>query len=145
MKITIIIEEGKNEVKILNKTEELTREDKTDCKSVSNYARFFDASCPGWDKNPEYNLLFLRQQQTYASNMLKLKGHLFLNEVYELLGIPHSQEGSVVGQIYDEKNPIGDNYVDFGIYDERNANFVNGYERSILLDFNVDGCILDKI
>lgn len=54
--------------------------------------------------------------------------------------------GQIVGWIYDKKNPIGDNYVDFGIYDtskEANRNFVNGYERTILLDFNVDGNILD--
>ena len=89
--------------------------------------------------------MFLKQQQVYATDMLKQRGHLFLNDVYDMLGILHSQEGAVVGWIYDEENPIGDNYVDFGIYDERNADFVNGYERSILLDFNVDGYILDKI
>ena len=53
---------------------------------------------------------------------------------------------SMNGVVYDKKNPIGDNYVDFGIYDtskEANRNFVNGYERTILLDFNVDGNILD--
>ena len=53
---------------------------------------------------------------------------------------------SMNGVVYDKKNPIGDNYVDFGIYNtskEANRNFVNGYERTILLDFNVDGNILD--
>ena len=61
-----------------------------------------------------------------------------------MLGIPKTKAGHVVGWIYDEKNPVGDNYVDFGIYDlynERSRAFVNGYERTILLDFNVDGNI----
>lgn len=65
-----------------------------------------------------------------------------------MLGIPRTQAGQIVGWIYDEKNPIGDNFVDFGIYDmhkEANRDFVNGYEKVILLDFNVDGNILDMI
>lgn len=114
----------------------------------SAYARFFDESCAGWEKDSEYNLMFLRHQQNYANDLLKAKGHLFLNEVYDLLDIQRTRAGQVVGWIYDEKNPVGDNYVDFGIYDlnnERKRAFVNGHERNILLDFNVDGNILDLI
>ena len=120
---------------------------------ASDYAKFFDEGCNGWTKDPEANLLFLKKQQTYANNRLKANGYLFLNEVYEMLGIPRTKAGQVVGWIYDEKNPVGDNYVDFGIYDTNkntkwanaNKDFVNGYERSILLDFNVDGDILNNI
>ena len=114
----------------------------------SDYARFFDDGCLGWSKDAEYNLMFLKQQQNYANDLLKKKGHLFLNEVYDMLGIPRTRAGQVVGWIYDEKHPIGDNFVDFGIYDmnrEKVRDFVNGYERVILLDFNVDGNILDLI
>lgn len=111
---------------------------------TSDYARFFDVGCTGWEKDAEYNLLFLRTQQNYANELLRSKGHLFLNEVYDMLGIPRTKAGQIVGWIYDEENPVGDNFVDFGIYDvhdEQKRNFVNGYERSILLDFNVDGNI----
>ena len=111
-------------------------------------ARFFDDGCTGWTKDPEFNLMFLKDQQRYANDLFKSKGHLFLNEVYDMLGIPRTQAGQVVGWIYDEKNPIGDNFIDFGIYDiadERKRSFVNGYERTILLDFNVDGNILEMI
>ena len=114
----------------------------------SPYAKFFDESCRGWTKDPEYNLMMVRDVQDYANRLLKIKGHLFLNEVYDLLGIQRTSAGQVVGWIYDESNPIGDNYVDFGIYDlhdEAKRNFVNGYERTILLDFNVDGDILNMI
>ncbi len=114
----------------------------------SDYARFFDEGCAGWTKDPEYNLMFLKNQQRYANDKLKAQGYLFLNDVYEQLGIPKTKAGQVVGWIYDEKQPIGDNFVDFGIYDsyiEANRNFVNGYERTILLDFNVDGNILDMM
>ena len=72
-----------------------------------------------------------------------------MNEVYQALGIPETEAGQVVGWIYDPENPDhkGDNYVDFNIYDlhrEKSRDFVNGYERSILLDFNVDGEILHR-
>lgn len=117
-----------------------------DPNTYSDYARFFDDGCNGWTKDPEDNLYFLKAQQNYANELLKSKGHLFLNEVYDMLGIQRTKAGQVVGWIYDEKHPIGDNFVDFGIYNmdiERSRDFVNGYERTILLDFNVDGNILD--
>lgn len=116
--------------------------------NASPYAKFFDEGCPNWQKDANYNLMFIRNQQNYANDLLRTRGYLFLNEVYESLGIPKTPEGQVVGWIYDEKNPIGDNYVDFGIYDvtdERKRAFVNGWERCILLDFNVDGEIYHYI
>lgn len=137
----IVDEKGKE--KTVKKTIEVVSD-----PLASPYARFFDDGCTGWTKDPEDNLLFLRLQQDYANERLQRKGHLFLNEVYDMLGIPRSKAGQHVGWIYDEKAPIGDNYVDFGIYNthiETNRNFVNGYERTILLDFNVDGDIIDKM
>ena len=114
----------------------------------SPYAKFYDDGCIGWEKDPELNLMFLRRQQDAANEILKRDGYLFLNDVYEMLGIPKTTAGQLVGWIYDEKNPVGDNYVDFGIYDlykENCRDFVNGYERTILLDFNVDGEIYKMI
>lgn len=119
-----------------------------DPNTISDYARFFDDGCVGWTKDPEYNLMFLKDQQRYANDLLKSRGHLFLNEVYDMLGINRTKAGQVVGWIYDEKNPVGDNYIDFGIYDlydDKKRDFVNGIERTILLDFNVDGDILNMI
>lgn len=113
----------------------------------SPYAAFFDDGCTGWTKNAEYNKTFLIGQQNYANELLQSRGHLFLNEVYDMLGIPRTEAGQLVGWIYDEECPNGDNYVDFGIFDNRtpNRNFVNGYERTILLDFNVDGPIYNLL
>ena len=119
-----------------------------DPNTYSDYARFFDDGCKGWEKDSEYNLMFLRAQQQYANDLLRSRGHLFLNEVYDMLGIPRTKAGQVVGWVYNKDNPVGDNYVDFGLYDinrEVVRNFVNGYERTILLDFNVDGNIWDLI
>lgn len=116
-----------------------------DPTDISQYARFYDDASPNWSDEPEYNLLFLKNQQNYCNDLLHSRGHLFLNEVYDILGIPRSQAGAVVGWVLKKGN---DNFVDFGIYSIRNQeaiDFVNGYESSILLDFNVDGVIFDLI
>lgn len=112
----------------------------------SDYAKFFDEANPNWQNDPEYNLMFLKSQQQYANDLLRARGRLFLNEVYEMIGIDKTKAGQVVGWVYNPENPTGDNFVDFGIYDmsrERVRAFVNGYETNILLDFNVDGNIWD--
>lgn len=126
------------------KSESLTPEE---IERVSEYAKFFDCGNTGWTKDPEANLMFLRHQEQYANDILKTRGHLFLNEVYDMLGIPRTSAGQIVGWIYNEKNPVGDNFVDFGIYrgSESTRRFVNGEERTILLDFNVDGPIYNLL
>lgn len=137
------VDEKTGEEKITKKTVNVA-----DPNNYSTYARFFDDGCTGWTKDPEYNLMFLKNQQRYANDLLKSRGHLFLNEVYDMLGIPRTKAGQVVGWIYDEEYPNGDNFVDFGIYDlynEKARDFVNGYEKTILLDFNVDGDIMNLI
>lgn len=110
----------------------------------SLYSRFFDQSCADWDKNPEFNMMFLKAQETIANNMLHERGHIFLNEVYDLLGFERTSAGAMVGWV----DGLGDSYVDFGLYNQDNIatrRFVNGLENVILLDFNVDGVIYDKI
>lgn len=134
-----IVDEKTGKEKTVKKTIDVAND-------VSEFAKFFDDGCTGWTKDPELNLAFLLKQQAFANDKLKANGYLYLNEVYDMLGIPRTKAGQIVGWIYDEKNPIGDNYVDFGIFDSnkvKNRDFVNGYERTILLDFNVDGNILN--
>jgi hypothetical protein len=119
-----------------------------DATKYSGYARCFDETCYGWERDSETNLWFLMRQQDWANEKLKAQGYLFLNDVYKMLGMQPTATGQQVGWIYDEKNPIGDNYIDFGIhdlYDKQKRLFVNGYEKSIWIDFNVDGCILDYL
>lgn len=114
----------------------------------SPYAVVFCEGSLGWEKNAETNKFYLLQQQRYANDKLVAQGHLFLNEVYDMLGYPRTTAGAQVGWVYDPETPNGDNYVDFGIFDiysEKACDFVNGYERSVVLDFNVDGVILDMI
>lgn len=136
------IVDDKGKEKTVKKTVEVV-----DTTGFSDYARLYDDGNAGWDKDPEYTLMFLKHQQNYANDKLRTQGHLFLNEVYDMLGIPRSKAGQIVGWIYDEKNNNhdGDNFVDFGIYTQANKNFLDGYEKVALLDFNVDGPIYNKI
>ena len=136
---TIVDEKGKE--KTVTKTIEVV-----DPNKYSDFARIYDAGCLGWDDDAEYNLMFLKHQQQHANDLLQSRGYLFLNEVYDMLGFPRTKAGQVVGWIYDEKSSDSDCFVDFGIYDlskEKARDFVNGYEKTIVLDFNVDGPILD--
>ena len=138
-------------------TIEKTTIDVADDTSVSSeystFARLFDELNPYWENDPEYNMKFLKCQERYANDLLRARGHLFLNEVYDMLGIKRSKAGQVIGWIYDENNPVGDNYVDFGLYtvyknkrnQEAQSAFINGYEPSIMLDFNVDGNIFEMM
>lgn len=108
----------------------------------SIYSRFFDEYALQWSKIPEYNLMTLRTQQNYFNDMLKVRGHVFLNEIFDALGMDRTAAGSVVGWKLDGN---GDGYIDFGIYDNRNHDGINGHENTFLLDFNVDGVIWDLI
>lgn len=115
-------------------------------ETLSPYARFFDESSTQWQKSPDYNHTFLVCQQNAANDMLRARGHLFLNEVYKMLGLPESPTGAICGWILPEDaDPLaeGDNYVDFGF--QLNHAFVNGTEKSVLLDFNCQGMIYDLI
>lgn len=138
IEVTEEVEEG------VEKTEKIKGARVIPGVNCSPYARFFDASCNDWSKNADYNLTFLKAQEQYANDLLTTRGHIFLNEVYDMIGIPRTPEGAVVGWVKGN----GDDYVDFNIYDgysDAARRFVNGYENVILLDFNVDGVIWDKI
>lgn len=124
----------------------------------SEYARFFEPGNPNYEQSfdedgnaiysdSEYNLHFLILKQCEANDLLRDRGHVFLNEVYDMLGFPRTKAGNMVGWTYDLSNPHGDNEIDFGIHEmkRQNMDFVNGYEPVILLDFNVDGPIIDYL
>lgn len=125
--------------------------DVVDPNGISMYSKIFDETNPNYERNPEYNLMFLRAQQQYANDLLKARGvggRVFLNEVYSMLGFEPTKAGQVVGWKNDPNSNKGDNYIDFGIYNvysESARNFVNGLESAVLLDFNVDGNIWEDM
>lgn len=109
----------------------------------SPYVVCFDESNPNWQRDPMYNQTFLRIRQSYADDMLHANGHVLLNDVFDMLGMKRTSAGAVVGWVRNN----GDNYIDFGVFNdiEEGKSFVKGDERSIWLDFNVDGVVYDLI
>lgn len=124
---------------------------------ISEYARFFEEYTKDekgnvvkndhWNNDNEHNLVFLKKTEKYCNDYLRIKGILFLNEVYDMLGLPKTKAGQIVGWVYDKDSEDSDNYVDFGLYKDNlsYSDFVNGYDNAILLDFNVDGNVWEKM
>ena len=114
---------------------------------LSDYARYFAyGEAKAAEANYDYNKMFLKAQQELANHILRAHGFLFLNEVYDMLGIDKSLAGQVVGWVYDtSQDDHGDNYVDFGIQEvyRKLSDAPGDYEKVFLLDFNVDGSILE--
>ena len=117
---------------------------KSDIESVelNDYARVYGPDCPQWRHSPIANAVFLKSQQNYANDMLRVRGHVFLNDVYDMLSMPRTSAGAIVGWLYDENV-----FIDFGISD-----VLEGYREGdpsdpeyYYLDFNVQGLIYDRI
>ena len=137
----IIADDGKKQKK---EKVEFAGEDALD---ASPFAKFFDETSDCWTGNPEYDMTFLKIAQFELNEELKRTGYLFLSRVYERLGIPLTKASLVAGWIYGD-DELSDQYVDFGLYDEKSRatrRFVNGLENVILLDFNCSSNIADYI
>lgn len=106
------------------------------------YARLFDESCCAWEPYPGVNQLFAKCQQDYFNGVLRRRGHVFLNEIYDVFGMERTPAGAVVGWVW---HGDGDNFIDFGLEEVHNRTFTIGQDPVGLIDFNVDGVIYDKI
>lgn len=117
-----------------------------DVSKMNQFSRVFDEGNEYWQReDPSFNQFFLTTEQRLINDILLHRGHVFLNEVYDRLGFKRVPEGNVLGWIVTSEGP---NHIDFGLYDassEAKRNFINGYEKSIWLTFNVQGEILSKI
>lgn len=139
-KVTVVDEKGEKKKETVE-TEHVVVTDPGD------FVRVFDSDNPNYDSNPTYTMFFLKSQQNRWNDILVTRGHVFLNEVLDSLGFEHTTAGSALGWIYD-KESHGEGHIDFGLYnlkDPKTRRFINGEEDSILLSFNVDGIIWDKI
>ena len=131
----------------------VTKKSMYDSSFKSIYSRFFDESNPMFRTDRLLNKAFLQAQQNYMNDILIIRGHVFLNEIYESLGFPHTKEGAIVGWVLkgsaqEMKDEARDGFIDFGIYDVDNdpgREFVNLTNPTILLDFNVDGIVFNLI
>lgn len=103
----------------------------------TTYSRTFDESNINFESTFDFNRIFLECQQRYLNHLLQNRGHLFLNEVYDALGFQRTSDGAIVGWIYKEDDEEA-TYIDFGLDSETK-------EKTIILEFNVQGVIYDKI
>lgn len=119
---------------------------KYDGAKLSQYARVFDeVGSTQWTPSPDHNRAFLLMEQNYFNERIKTRGYIFLNEVYERLGMRPTKAGSIVGWVYKNADYEG---VDFGIFSahtQKAQDFLDGNEPSIILDFNVQGDILSLV
>ena len=107
----------------------------------SQYARILDETNYYYNYHGSNFYLFLKVREQYFNDLLRSQGYVLLNDVYESLGLSRVQEYDNVGWLYNEENPVGDNFIDFGI-SNLVINLVNGIlDENIIIDFNVDGVI----
>lgn len=135
-----VVDENGNETTVTKTVEVM------DPNVHSMYSVIFCEGNLGWTRNPELNKVFLISQQNQANDRLKAQGYLTLNEVYEMLGYRKTAYGQIAGWVFTEDGSAGDNFVDFGlfdIYNEKACDFINGYEKSVVIDFNCIGNILE--
>ena len=107
----------------------------------SDYAVYFDSKSRNYETNPEYNRMFLKAQQAFANDKLQTRGHLFLNEVLDDLDLPRTPAGQIVGWTKDGP----DGYVNFRIVEVERETEDGRHEPALLLDFNVEGNIWEKM
>lgn len=111
-------------------------------RDLSDFAVFFgkDYSEVLVTDDPEEALNVLKSTEEWANAVFEEQGYIFLQDVYHGLGIDKFAPDGV-GWC----KGIGDDFVDFGIYNVRNGRAVNGTEPVFLIDFNHDGYILPYI
>lgn len=133
------------EEKVVNEDGSETTVKKTVTTCDSPYSYLYTVGNTGWQKDANKNKVFLIQLQNWWNDKLKAEGVVTLNQVLASLGFHQTQEGLVVGWVYDKNNEKGDNFIDFGMFEatENCDRFNEGYEPSIWLDFNVDGNIYE--
>lgn len=103
-------------------------------ETLGEYGKVFDKDNVCWLGSIELNRYYLTARESQLNEMLKARGHLFLNEVYDLLGFPRTKMGCIVGWLY---RP--------GVHVSFNIPKLEEIKDSISLSFNVEGIIYDKI
>lgn len=112
----------------------------------SPFVMFFDeTTSKAYEENDDYNRMTLRATQQLANDKLHTDGYLFLNDVYDALGIQRTKMGQIVGWVDKPDDEGRDGYVDFRVIETNRETEDGGYKKAWLLDFNVDGNILDLI
>ena len=110
----------------------------------SPYTFIFDSEhTMAYTGDNTYDMMELRMEQELANNLLKARGYIYLNEILDRLGLKTSKMGQVVGWVYNPDDNNADGFVDFGVREISIPSKDGELESKIVLDFNVQGNILD--
>lgn len=141
IEMEVIDEEGEVKNKKYKKAKVYGEDD------LSKFAIFFGPGNPNWEKNPSYNLMWLRGIENYCNDLLRSRKHLLVNDILDALGEKRTSDGAVNGWLYDG----GNTYISFGIDWEDGEKrpsvrrFLNGMESSVWLDIRPQGNIWRNI
>lgn len=92
----------------------------------------FNSKNPNWVPNIDHDLFFLQAQQNMFNDILRARGHVYLNEIFDSLHLPRTVQGQILGWALSFNE---DSYVDFDIH-------TGPGENEITLKFNLDGPII---
>lgn len=71
-------------------------------KKTYSVVKVFDKRSCMWYSDREYNEMTVKNCLDDSFEILKRNGYLFLNDVYQILGLPLTREGQTSGWVYDE-------------------------------------------
>lgn len=71
-------------------------------KAVTTITVTFDSASPQWAGSPETNTMLLVMVHSQLAHQLQVRGHIFANEVLDVLGIRRLPEGQKLGWIADK-------------------------------------------
>lgn len=108
---------------------------------LSPFAKIFDENNPLWSRSPDTNVHKVYEISLELNDRLRAYGYLFLNDAYEAFGYPKTPEGQIYGWVFDPDGEEHDNYVDVGLTKKINKEFLDGFEPSCILDFNVENIV----
>lgn len=129
--------DGKGKEKTVKKTIDVV-----DPNAIGPYEVFFDNTSPCWEPNTEYNVMYLNAEMNAFTNKLRAtKECIFLNDIFDRIGLPKTQEGQLMGWRYDKDRNWVDNKIDYVIKEVYRPNeyVEGGYEKVLLIEFRVDG------
>jgi len=120
-------------------------------KDVAPYSFVWsEETATQYKRSYDMNHTLLRSFERFANDILNTRGHIFLNEILDDLGLERTSSGAIVGWVkdYNPHNPNNDQYITFGLDDPVNEERQDAHEAMVqpwFLNFNVDGNIYDLI
>lgn len=103
----------------------------------SPYAVIWGPGNWAFQDSPEHNVSFIRIQEQLMTDMLRSKGYLFLNDIYDRFDLPNTAAGQICGWMIDHDK--SDDFVEIletPMHDGSGA---------FMLDFNIAGPVFELL